>query len=306
MKLLLIFAAILAFSLAEEEKKKEELIDDSQAEASASIELLKEGADLKTAASTYNSYVPPSQRPPQWNAPNYVQPPQNTWLPPKEPVKPIQPVFTGVSPGVPAGVQNDYYSGHNQQWSTPVYHPPTTTTPVPVIKNEQYFGDNGYYKYEYQIADGTHVGEEGYYTDANQSDESLVKKGWYSYLGADGKTYTVTYWADKTGFHAYGDHLPTPPPVPAAIQAALDKEQADKIKPLQDSTTQAPQIFYPTQAPAYVPPQQPAYVPQQPAYVPPQQTYVPPQQTYYPPQQTYYPPQQSYYPNQQTYYPNQV
>lgn len=73
--------------------------------------------------------------------------------------------------------------------------------------------------FRYQIADGTHVGEEGYFTDPKATDESIVKKGWYSFTAADGKVYTVTYWADKTGFHAYGDHLPTPPPVPAAIQA---------------------------------------------------------------------------------------
>ena len=123
----------MAFSLAEEEKKTE-IVEDSQAEASANLELMKEGADLTAAASTYNSYVPPSQRPPKWESPNYV-PPQNNWQAPK----PVQPVHTGV----PANVQNDYY-----QWSSPVSHPPTTTTPVSVIKNEQYYGDNGYYKYE--------------------------------------------------------------------------------------------------------------------------------------------------------------
>lgn len=118
----------MAFSLAKEDKKRE--IEDSQAEASSTLELMKEGADLSVAASSYNSYVPPSQRPPKWESPNYV-PPQNTWQPPK----PIQPVQTGV----PANVQSDYY---------PAYQPPSTTTPVAVIKNEQYYGENGHYKYE--------------------------------------------------------------------------------------------------------------------------------------------------------------
>lgn len=138
----------MAFSLAEEEANRE--LDDSEAEASAAIELLKEGADLHTAASSYNTYVPPSQRPPQWGVPN-VQPPQNTWVPPQhETVKPIQPINTQV----PANVQNDYYEHHHHhhhpvpQWTKPNYPPPTTTTPVSVIKDERYFGANGYYKYE--------------------------------------------------------------------------------------------------------------------------------------------------------------
>ncbi|KAJ8714570.1 hypothetical protein PYW07_002795 [Mythimna separata] len=299
MKLLLIFAAILAFSLAEEEKKTEAL-DDSQAEASASIELLKEGADLTPAASTYNSYVPPSQRPPHWNAPNYV--PQNTWQPPK----PIQAVQTGV----PGNVQADY----PQYWPSPVTHPPTTTTPIPVIKNEQYFGDNGYYKYEYKIADGTWVGEEGYYTDPKQTEESLVKKGWYSYVGADKKTYTVTYWADHTGYHAYGDHLPTPPPATQpANKPQYDEYPAQSPAPVNYPTQTPPPIYKPTYTPEPIyyptkaPVAPPVYVPPQvqPTYTPPQQPSYPPLQPAYPPQQPSYPPQQQYFPPQQNYYPQQ-
>ncbi|KAJ8718492.1 hypothetical protein PYW08_002729 [Mythimna loreyi] len=310
MKLLLLFAAILAFSLAEEEKKPEAL-DDSQAEASATIELMKEGVDLNAAASTYTSYVPPSQRPPHWTQPGYV--PQNTWQPPK----PIQSVQTGV----PANVQADYYPSN---WGTPVTHPPTTTTPVPVILNEQFYGDNGYYKYEYKIADGTWVGEEGYYTDPKQTEESLVKRGWYSYVGADKKTYTVSYYADKTGYHAYGDHLPTPPPATQPDPVKPQKPQYDEYPtqtpaPVQYPTQTVPPVFKPTytpepiyyptkapvappvpaypQLPTYKPPQQPFYPPQQPSF-PPQQPSFPPQQPSYPPQQPYYPPQQNYYPQQ--------
>lgn len=37
-------------------------------------------------------------------------------------------------------------------------------------------------------------------------------QGSYSYKGDDGRTYTINYRADENGFHAEGDHLPTPPP----------------------------------------------------------------------------------------------
>ncbi|KAI5651432.1 insect cuticle protein domain-containing protein [Phthorimaea operculella] len=188
--------------------------------------------------------------------------------------------------------QNTYYpqtpQNEQQKPQNDWYYPA-------VIKNDQYFGDNGNYNYEYQIADGTHVREQGWLVNPNTENESVVKQGWYSYPGADGRIYAVTWWADESGYHAYGDHLPTPPPVPAAIQAALDqqaaKDEAEKNKPVSSTP-----VYYPssTQAPVYYPPvTQAPYYPQQ-TY--PQQTY--PQQNY--PQQTY--PQQNY-PQQQ--YPQQ-
>lgn len=44
----------------------------------------------------------------------------------------------------------------------------------------------------------------------------LVQQGAYSYWGPDKKLYTVRYIADETGFHAFGDHIPQAPAVPAA------------------------------------------------------------------------------------------
>ncbi|KAG7300280.1 hypothetical protein JYU34_015861, partial [Plutella xylostella] len=173
-------------------------------------------------------------------------------------------------------------SWNQQQQGGWTQAPAPSTTPATVIKNEQKVNDDGSYKYEYKISDGQWVSEEGYTKNKDTDNEIVVKKGWYSYTGADGKVYTVTYFADETGYHASGAHLPTPPPVPEAIQAALDqaaKEEAEKNKQQQQ------QNYYPssTQAP-YYPTTQAAYYPQQ-------------QQNYYPQQQTYYPQQ-----NQQNYY----
>ncbi|CAG4943940.1 unnamed protein product [Parnassius apollo] len=253
------------------------------------------------------SYVPIQNDPPQntwnkpqntWNKPqnNYV-PPQNNYVPPQNNYVPPQNNWNNNN--------NNWNNWNNQQPQSPATSP---TTSVPVIKNEQSFGDNGSYKYEYEIGDGTHVGEQGYFTNYNTDNESIVKKGWYSFTDNDGKVYTVTYWADDTGYHAMGDHLPKPHPIPPAIQASIEqnakeeaaKAEAEKNKPQQNKPIQNPQqVYYPPQT-QY--PQQ-GYNPQQTQN---------PQQTVYPqqPQHTYYPQQQqSDYPvqqNQQTYYPQQT
>uniref|UniRef100_A0A2H1W9D6 SFRICE_029665 n=2 Tax=Spodoptera frugiperda TaxID=7108 RepID=A0A2H1W9D6_SPOFR len=51
---------------------------------------------------------------------------------------------------------------------------------------------------------------------------SLLVKGQYQYTAPDGQVINVLYTAGENGFEARGDHIPTPPPIPAAIQRALD------------------------------------------------------------------------------------
>lgn len=58
----------------------------------------------------------------------------------------------------------------------------------------------------------------GHIENAGTDHEEQVMHGSYSYIGDDGITYKVTYIADSNGFRAFGDHLPTPPPIPKEIQ----------------------------------------------------------------------------------------
>merc|ERR1711902_322218 len=53
-----------------------------------------------------------------------------------------------------------------------------------------------------------------------------VMRGSYSYIGADGQTYTVDWYADETGYHPSAPHLPVSvepnhPEVAAAVRAQL-------------------------------------------------------------------------------------
>lgn len=44
----------------------------------------------------------------------------------------------------------------------------------------------------------------------------------------EGQEIKLEYTADENGFNAVGSHLPTPPPVPPEIRAALEKNAADE------------------------------------------------------------------------------
>jgi hypothetical protein len=75
--------------------------------------------------------------------------------------------------------------------------------------------DNTQYHY---VPGRTYVGENG---KLIESTGTVVKTGSYSYTSPEGKNILLNWRADENGFHAEGDHLPTPPPVPAEIAASL-------------------------------------------------------------------------------------
>jgi hypothetical protein len=70
----------------------------------------------------------------------------------------------------------------------------------------------------FETSNGIKVQESGYNTQQGPENSEQIVTGSYSYTGDDGQVYTVTYKADANGFQPSGDHLPTPPPIPADIQ----------------------------------------------------------------------------------------
>lgn len=81
--------------------------------------------------------------------------------------------------------------------------------------------------------DGQQQQAEGYLKNAGVKDqEAEVIQGSYSYTAPDGTPISVSYIADEYGFRAEGAHLPTPPPIPEAIQRSLALiEQAQRSAP---------------------------------------------------------------------------
>lgn len=61
-----------------------------------------------------------------------------------------------------------------------------------------------------------------------------VVSGSFSYTAPDGQQIEVRYTAGQEGFVPQGAHLPTPPPIPAEIQKAIEQNLADEARGIVD------------------------------------------------------------------------
>ncbi|CAH2987650.1 unnamed protein product [Chilo suppressalis] len=91
-----------------------------------------------------------------------------------------------------------------------------------IIRND-FEGPNpdGSYKWALQTEGGIYHEQKGSLQPGSEG-PSLLVEGQYQYTAPDGQVINVLYKADEYGFHPQGEHLPTPPPIPPAIQRALD------------------------------------------------------------------------------------
>ncbi|CAG9771910.1 unnamed protein product [Ceutorhynchus assimilis] len=65
------------------------------------------------------------------------------------------------------------------------------------------------YNFAFETSNGISQQEQGTLQNAGSENESMQVRGSFSYTGADGVTYTVTYIADENGFQPQGAHLPS-------------------------------------------------------------------------------------------------
>lgn len=119
--------------------------------------------------------------------------------------------------------------------ATSVSAAPAGEAPIPIISQTQE-GPNpdGSYKWAFEAGNGIKANEEGHVKNAGSDNEAMEAQGAYSYKGDDGAEISLTYTADENGFQPVGAHLPTPPPIPEAIQRALEWNAAH---PEQDGDT---------------------------------------------------------------------
>ncbi|CAH2237029.1 endocuticle structural glycoprotein ABD-4-like [Pararge aegeria] len=96
---------------------------------------------------------------------------------------------------------------------------------IAILKQEFDQQADGSYVYSYETENGIKADETGTLKKASgpDSNDVIVAQGAFSYTAPDGTVISLNYVADdENGFKPEGAHLPTPPPIPPAIQKALD------------------------------------------------------------------------------------
>uniref|UniRef100_A0A182PJC3 Uncharacterized protein n=1 Tax=Anopheles epiroticus TaxID=199890 RepID=A0A182PJC3_9DIPT len=168
--------------------------------------------DAQFQGAPANQYLPPSAGGQQGGYPSVAplgQGPQqqqqgfNTYNP--------QPSGPGSYPGAGSGPTGGSYQGNYQQ-----------TTPIPILRYENVNNGDGSYRFEICRPAFFAIVEEGFLRNLGPDKSEQVVSGGYSYTAPDGQQYSVQYKADANGFQPVGDHLPTPPPLPPALQEAYD------------------------------------------------------------------------------------
>ncbi|CAH1644285.1 unnamed protein product [Spodoptera littoralis] len=96
---------------------------------------------------------------------------------------------------------------------------------IAIVSQEFDQQPDGSYRYSYETENGIKAEEAGTLKKASGPDagDVIVAQGGFSYTAPDGTVINLNYIADDdNGFKPEGAHLPTPPPIPPAIQKALD------------------------------------------------------------------------------------
>ncbi|XP_050307417.1 endocuticle structural glycoprotein ABD-4-like [Anthonomus grandis grandis] len=124
----------------------------------------------------------------------------------------------------------------------PQNSPKSSTEPIPIIRQQQELNEDGSYKWSFATANQIVAEAQGFQKRLKdpsdpKEPEGQVAQGQYKYVDLDGKTIQLNYVADENGFQPIGEHLPTPPPIPAAIQRALD--YLSGLSPTDDPRTKA-------------------------------------------------------------------
>lgn len=85
--------------------------------------------------------------------------------------------------------------------------------------------------FRYETENGIAAQERGQLKQLGPQEDGISAEGSYQYYAPDGTPISVSYIANEYGFQPQGAHLPTPPPIPEAIQRSLAFNAANPESP---------------------------------------------------------------------------
>ncbi|CAG9768703.1 unnamed protein product [Ceutorhynchus assimilis] len=104
-----------------------------------------------------------------------------------------------------------------------------------IIRSESDIQPEGSYQFAYETDNGISAQEQG--NIQPQGPEQALKsvQGQFQFLTPENEQIQISYVADENGYQPTGNALPTPPPIPIAIQKALEYIAAhpEKAEPQQ-------------------------------------------------------------------------
>ena len=123
--------------------------------------------------------------------------------------------------------------------------------PVIGIRSQNFDGPLPEFRYAFETENDIKQEASGELRNVDGADV-VVMKGSYSYIGADGLTYQVDWYADETGYHPSAPPLPQPvqpihPEIVAAVEAQLRfaaEEEAAAAASARSETYAAPLAGY--------------------------------------------------------------
>lgn len=95
--------------------------------------------------------------------------------------------------------------------------------PEKILSENRNLGDNrGQYSFNFETEGGIVQTETGSRKYAGTPSETQLIQGSVQYNAPDGTPIAISWTADEFGTQVAGTHVPTPPPIPPAIQRALE------------------------------------------------------------------------------------
>lgn len=79
-----------------------------------------------------------------------------------------------------------------------------------------------FFSFRYETENGISAQEEGRPVQLGKDEVAENVQGSYQYTAPDGTPVQISYIANENGFQPVGNILPTPPPIPEAIQRSLE------------------------------------------------------------------------------------